>query len=138
MTIAVVTEGRRAGVARDKCLWNSQMRRTSADVGLRRKYQVGISSLEVFPAVQSVLVTLVAAVKMPRLYCPVRPAWKTAWSSSFFPKGLQIACQLNHNRDSGSQDNLTSGYHGVSSQRLKPKVSAFTYRYRVNVDPDRD
>ncbi|TGZ53559.1 Uncharacterized protein DBV15_11405 [Temnothorax longispinosus] len=43
------------------------------------------------------------------------PAWKAT--------GLQIACQLNHNRDSGSRDNLASGYHGVSSPRPKPKVS---------------
>jgi len=56
-------------------------------------------------------------------------------SPSFFPKGLQIACQLNHNRDSGSRDNLASGYRGVSSQRPKPKVSTFTYRYEVNVGP---
>ncbi|KYN12783.1 hypothetical protein ALC57_15062, partial [Trachymyrmex cornetzi] len=57
-------------------------------------------------------------------------------SPSFFPQGLQIACQLNHNRDSGSRDNLASGYHGVSSPRPKPKASTFTYRYRVHVNPD--
>jgi len=34
--------------------------------------------------------------------------------SSLLSRGLQIACQLNHNRDSGSRDNLASGYHGVS------------------------
>jgi len=57
---------------RDKCRWNSQVRRTSADAGLQKKYQVGISSLEVFLAIQSVLVTLLVAAKMPRLRCPTR------------------------------------------------------------------
>lgn len=57
-------------------------------------------------------------------------------SPPFFPRGLQIACQLNHNRDSGSRDNLASGYRGVSSPRPEPKASAPLCRYRVHVNPD--
>lgn len=158
------------------------MPRTSADAGLRRKYLVGISSLELFSAVRSVCARdsrgrgKNAATLLSRAVSPdstrdgkngnnaERREWEGEWekrawscpffvtsaptrvfslrspslivaplgerrSPSFFPQGLQIACQLNHNRDSGSRDNLASGYHGVSSPRPKSKVSAFTYWY---------